>query len=257
MKRLGNYEIVRLIGEGGFGYTYEGRHIFLDKKACLKQNKKITPEDEELLLQEIRLLWDVHHHSLPAMRDFFKAPDGSHVLVMSFEEGKTLEDAVKKHKAIHPEDIAWVTQRTLQTLYYLHSRGIVHGDIKPGNIIVKPEEHNIVLIDYGLASFRPKSGTAPIGYTEIFVAPEIKQGKPPLPESDLYSLSLTMIYALGGDPIAQSLPDQVPQPMQEFCMDLIRYNPIDRPNWDKQDLVARLSDVREKAFGRKYSKKKE
>ena len=82
------------------------------------------------------------------------------------------------------------------------------------------------------------------------------EGKPPLPESDLYSLGLTLIYALGGDPISKIMPENVPKPLQEFLGDLVRYNAADRPNWDKQDLVARLSDVRQEAFGRKVSIKK-
>ena len=124
---LGNYEIVRQIAEGGFGRTYEARHRILGEKACVKQNLHVSKDDEKLLREEARLLWNIHHYLLPAMRDYFPAPDGSFIMVMSFVEGKTLEDAVKKHQAIHPEDVCWVTQRTLNALNYLHFEGIVHG----------------------------------------------------------------------------------------------------------------------------------
>lgn len=253
MTIIGNYELIRQIGEGGFGRTYEARHILLGEKACLKQNINITDKDAELLLQEAKLLWNVHHHSLPAMRDYFKISDGSFIMVMSFIEGKTLEDAVKKHKAIHPEDVSWISQRVLNALHYLHCTGIIHGDVKPNNIMVQPKVHNAILVDYGLSSIRPKAFSKPIGYTAVFAAPEIIEGKPPLPESDLYSLGLTMVYTLGGDPITKQIPDHVPKPLREFVQDLMQYNPLDRPSWDKQDLVARLSDVRQESFGRKHS----
>ncbi|MBI4918686.1 serine/threonine protein kinase [archaeon] len=252
--KIGNYEVIKQIGEGGFGRTYEAKHTLLEEKACLKQNINVTKEDAELLKNEAKLLWNVHHYSLPAMRDFFQLSDGSYVLAMSFVEGKTLDKIIKKHKAIDPEEVCWITQRLLNALHYLHNKGVVHGDVKPPNVIIQPSEHNAILVDYGLSSLLPTRKTKAIGYTPIFVAPEIEEGNPPLPESDLYSLGLTMLYALGGDPVAKTYPDHVPKKIQEFCNDLIRYNPIDRPHWGKQDLVAKLSDVRQEVFGRKSSK---
>ncbi len=252
MTCIGNYEVIRQIGEGGFGRTYEARHILLDEKACLKQNINLTTADAELLKNEAKLLWNVHHHSLPAMRDFFRASDDSYIMAMSFVEGKTLDKIIAKHKALHPEEVSWIAQRLLNALFYLHSKGIIHGDVKPPNVIVQPKEHNAILVDYGLASLRPTRNTSAVGYTQIFAAPEIIEGKPPIPESDLYSLGLTMIYAWGGDPIAKTHPEYVPKKLQEFCNQLVRYNPIDRPNW-KEDLVERLSDTRLEVFGRRKS----
>jgi serine/threonine protein kinase len=254
MATIGSYQVVRQIGEGGFAYTYEARHVLLDEKACLKQCINISVDDAALLRNEAKLLWNVHHYALPAMRDYFITPDGSHVMAMSFIEGKTLEAAVKKHTAIHPEDVCWMSQRLLNALHYLHSLGIVHGDVKPPNVIVQPQMHNAVLVDYGLASIRPKATTKPVGFTQLFAAPEILQGKPPLPESDLYSLGLTMLYAMGGDIVARVHAPSVPAQLQGFCNDLLRQDPLARPNWGTQDLVARLSDVRLELFGRRTTK---
>ena len=257
MTTVGNYNIVRQIGEGGFGRTYEARHLLRPKiKACLKQHINLTTEDIELLGKEADLLAEIHHHSLPTFRDYFQAEDNSYILAMSFIEGKTLEHSVKKHKAIDSEAVSWLTQRTLNALYYLHSKGIIHGDVKPNNIIVQPQIHNAVLVDYGLSSLRPRAGSSAIGYTAVFAAPEILEGKPPLPESDLYSLGLTMAYALGGDPLTKRIPDHVPAKLKEFYHDLMRYNPVDRPRWEKDDLVKRISDVRLEVFGRRHSSDK-
>ncbi|MCX6707976.1 MAG: serine/threonine-protein kinase, partial [Candidatus Woesearchaeota archaeon] len=183
---LGNYRIIRQIAEGGFGRVYEAEHLILGEKACIKQNITISPLDEELLKQEAKLLWKLNHHSLPSMKDFFKANDGSYIMVMNFVEGRNLEQIVRKKGPIHPEDVCWITQRLLNALHYLHFSGVVHSDVKPQNVIVQPDVHNAILVDYGLSSLRPNRHTQAKGYTEAFAAPEILIGKPPIPESDLY-----------------------------------------------------------------------
>lgn len=254
MTIIGNYELMRQLGEGGFGRTYESRHVILkDVKACLKQNINVTPADTELLMREAALMSRVNHYSLPSFRDFVKVGDGSYVLIMSFVEGRTLDKIVEKHKALHPEEVSWIAQRSLNALFYLHSTGIIHGDVKPPNLIVQHKEHNAVLVDYGLATFQPRANSKAVGYTAVFAAPEIIEGKPPLPQSDLYSLGLTIIYAWGGDPIAKTNPSYVPKPLQDFVADLVQYNPLERTSWEKEDLVKRLSDVRLEAFGRRHS----
>ena len=253
---IGDYEVIRQIGEGGFGRTYEARHVLNPNiKACLKQNINLSPADAKLLFHEAELMAKVSHYSLPAWRNLHRATDGSYVLVMEFIPGKTLDKIIEKHHALHPEEVSWITQRLLNALHYLHAKGIIHGDVKPSNVIIQPGEHNAVLVDYGLSSAQPTHTTKAVGYTPVFVAPEITQGKPPIPESDLYCLGLTMMYALGGDPIAKSMPEYVPAPLQEFYRTLTRYNPVERPNWEKQDLVARLSDIRLEVFGQRHSKK--
>ena len=61
---IGNYEVIKQIGEGGCARTYLARHVFLGEPACLKQNLEITKEEEEALLKEARVLWHIHHYSL-------------------------------------------------------------------------------------------------------------------------------------------------------------------------------------------------
>jgi len=255
-KTLGNYQIVREIAEGGFGVTYEARHLLLNERACLKQCLYVSPEDNEMLKNEAKLLWDIHHYSLPTLRDFFETSGGSSVLAMSYIEGPNLADIVEKQKSIDPEDVCWITQRLLNALHYLHFHGIVHCDVKPNNIIIKPEEHNAVLVDYGFASLRPRYKTQPEGYTEAFAAPELMALKPPLPQTDLYSLALTGIYALGGNPITKEYPDNTPKAIENYFNTFLNENPLHRASWEKNNLVKELSDVRMEVFGRRSSNKK-
>ena len=253
---IGNYEVIKQIGEGGCARTYLARHVFLGEPACLKQNLEITKEEEEALLKEARVLWHIHHYSLPTLRDYIKCDDGSFVLVMSFIKGKDLYKIIEEDfpEGIDPEHVCWMTQRLLNALHYLHFHGIIHGDVKPQNIIVKPEDHNAVLVDYGLASVRPRSRPPSPGCTPAFAAPEQLAGMPPIPETDLYGLGTTMIFALGGNIVGKIFPSHVHPLIKEFFDRLVLHDPMKRPK-TASELIKPLSDIREKVFGRRTSSK--
>jgi eukaryotic-like serine/threonine-protein kinase len=155
---------------------------------------------------------------------------------------------------IDPEHVCWMTQRLLNALHYLHFYGIIHGDVKPQNILIVPKEHNAVLVDYGLSTLKPKSRTKCIGCTEAFAAPEQIVGKPPIPETDIYGLGMTMLFTLGGNIKAGTYPASVPIELQEYFNKMIVRDPRKRPQ-SAEELVKPLSDLREKLFGRKSSGK--
>jgi len=256
MATIGNYDVIKQIGEGGFARTYLAKHTLLGEKACLKQNIDLSDEDKELLRREAKLLWRIHHHSLPTLRDYIELDDGSCVLIMTYIKGKDLYKIVTEDyvDGIDPEHICWMTQRLLNALHYLHFYGIIHGDVKPQNILIVPKEHNAVLVDYGLSTLKPKSKTKCYGCTEAFAAPEQLLGKPPIPETDIYGLGMTMMFALGGNIKSGTYPSSVPKPLQEFFNQMIRREPRKRPE-TAEELVRPLSQLREDLFGRRSSGK--
>src|SRR3989339_107182 len=193
MTIIGNYKLVKKIGEGGFAKTYLAEHLILKEKACVKQNIELDELDAELLLKEAKLLWHIHHYSLPTLRDFIRCDDGSFVMVMTFIEGKELFKIFAEDypDGIDPEHVSWMMQRLLNALGYLHFHGIIHGDVKPQNIIIQAD-HNAVLVDYGLSTIRPRRFTRCPGCTPAFAAPEQLVGRPPLPETDIYGLGVSM-----------------------------------------------------------------
>lgn len=257
--KIGNYKVVRKIAEGGFGRVYEGKHLLLGERVCIKHAINSSDFDTEMFIKEAKVIWDLRHHALPAVRDMVILNDGSCALVMSFIEGPTLfkvvEDYQAKRKTLDPENAAWIMGRVLDALRYLHLHGVIHGDVKPQNIIVQPEKHTAILVDFGLSKARPTSTTKVEGYTPMFAAPEtqMEPALPPVPESDLYSLGLTMIFALGGDPLKREVPAKVPAPLREFIESLIRYEVTARPTWEKTNLLEDLRQVRIKAFGREHT----
>ena len=243
------YKILKIIGEGGFGRTYLAEHAILKKKVVIKQSNFKGPVAQQIILNEASLLWDVNHWALPTVKDVLMSEDQDVLMVMSFIEGDELFDYVKTNGPVDAETACWITQRILSGLYYLHFAGIVHRDVKPANIIVNFTTHIATLVDFGLSKLKPDGTPDPSGYTPFFGAPEQIEGKAPLPESDIYSLGMTMLYILGGDIRSKSLPDTVPGLLKDFIYAMIREDPMKRPKSCKE-LNEELGDIRKRLFKR-------
>ena len=251
--QFGNYRFVEQIAEGGFGKTFKAEHIELGTPVCIKHSKKISPKAKRTLFEEAKTIWDLRHFGIPVVRDVIEMDDGSVAMVMSYISGPTISEIrYNKHykkDGIDPIHVAWIIDRLLNILKYLHFNGVVHGDIKPQNVIVQPRDHTIVLVDYGLSTVNPDENTKTKGYTKFFASPEQMNRKPPIPESDFYSLGMLMIYMLGGDVEKINVPAKTPSAMCEFIKSLIRIDPFARPTWQKEDLCSTISDVRTRDFG--------
>lgn len=256
---IGEFRVLKEIAEGGFGKTYKGEHVLVGEPVCIKHCSRISPQDEAVLIEEARAAWDLRHHALPAMRNLLRLDDDSVALVMSYIPGPTLAQIVEKNGRMNPEHVAWITQRLLNALQYMHFHGVVHGDLKPQNVIIQPQEHHAVLVDFGLAMVKPDGKTGAKGYTDYFAPPEQVRGRPILPESDLYSLGMTMLYALGGNVAhvaKKQVPDSTPDPLCQFIQRLIVTDVLARPRWDKEDLYDSFTTVRKQSFGRSFSNMK-
>ncbi len=257
---VGNYRILEPIAEGSIGETYKGEHVLLHEPVCVKHCSRISPVAEAILIDEAKAVWDLRHYALPAMRDFLRLEDGTVALVMSYVPGPTLAQIIEKNGKLDPDHVAWIAERILNALKYLHYQGVVHGDLKPQNIIVQPKQHMAVLVDFGLAMKNSTKSSRSRGYTEYFAPPEQQaRGVPLLPETDLYSLGTTMLYALSGklDRVkARQIPAGVPDQLEDFIRELLRVEVLERPNWLKQDLCETIEKVRELSFGSKHSNMK-
>jgi len=250
---VGAYRILEQIAEGGFGKTYKGEHVSLGTPVCIKHASNISPQDEEILMGEAKSIWDLRHFAIPAIRDILKLDDGSLALVMSYIPGPTLEQIIEKNGGLDAEHVCWITERCLNALMYLHYHATVHGDVKPQNIIIQPSSHTVVLVDYGLSVVRPNSSSKSLGYTPHFAPPEQIKGMPLLPESDYYSLGMTMVYALGGDVGSRDVPKRTPDLVCEFIKKLIVYDVLARPRWNEESLMEELQNIRQQTFKRTCS----
>lgn len=253
---IGNYRILEEIAEGGFGTTYKAEHVIAGELVCVKHCSRVSSQSEAILIEEARAVWDLRHYALPTMRDMIRLDDGSIALVMSYIPGMTLTQIVEQVGAMDAEDVAWIAERVLNGLAYLHFHGVIHGDIKPQNIIIQPDKHMAVLVDFGLSLEKPTATSKSKGYTDYFAPHEEIAGLPLIPESDLYSLGMTMIYALTADidrVKAKQIPTKVPDELASFIAKLIRHDVLNRPNWHKEDLCGQIKEIRRSAFGRANS----
>lgn len=169
----GIYELGREIGAGGGGVVYLGRHIRLDKQVVLKADKRKLSAGEEKLRNEVDLLKGLSHTYIPQVYDFVQAKDTVYT-VMDYVEGESLDKLLKRGQTIPQRMvIKWACQ-LLEALSYLHSQkphGILHGDIKPANIMLRPDG-NICLIDFNIALALGEEGAVRVGYSRGYASPE-------------------------------------------------------------------------------------
>lgn len=167
------YEIHRQIGAGGGGIVYLGRHLRLEKPIVLKADKRTLSTKAESLRREVDMLKGLSHTYIPQVYDFVQE-DGVVYTVMDFIEGESLDKYLKRGELFsQPEIIRWACQ-LLEALLYLHGRppyGILHGDIKPANIMLRPGG-DICLIDYNIALALGEGGAVKAGLSRGYASPE-------------------------------------------------------------------------------------
>ena len=148
----GIYELHKQIGSGGGGIVYLGRHLRLEKEVVLKADKRRLSTRPEMLRREVDMLKGLSHMYIPQVYDFVQE-NGVVYTVMDFIGGESLDKMLERGEIpSQPQVIRWACQ-LLEALSYLHSRppyGILHGDIKPANIMLRPSG-DICLIDYNIA----------------------------------------------------------------------------------------------------------
>lgn len=150
------YEIESKIGSGGGGNVYLARHLRLNKKVVLKEDKRKITVRPELLRREVDVLKDLSHSYIPQVYDFFVENEKVYT-VMEFIEGESLDNPLKrKERFSQPQVIKWAKQ-ILEALCYLHSpthgqppHGYVHSDIKPANLM-RTKYNDVCLIDFNIA----------------------------------------------------------------------------------------------------------
>lgn len=169
----GLYEIERKIGSGGGGIVYLGRHIRLKKQVVLKADRRKLSTDTEALRREVDLLKRLSHTYIPQVYDFVQE-DGVVYTVMDYIEGESLDKLLGRGQIpSQPQVIRWARQ-LLEALCYLHGQppyGILHGDIKPANIMLRPNG-DVCLIDFNIALALGEEGAVNVGYSRGYASPE-------------------------------------------------------------------------------------
>jgi len=202
---LGPYRILDAIGHGGMGYVFKGEHVLLGRIEAIKvlPKSQMDPRSIEAFCREIRSQAQLDHPNLVRL-SFADREGETYFLVTEFVPGSDLRRLVRHHGPLSERQAALVISQAAEALAYAHERGLVHRDVKPGNLLVTPEGRT-KLTDLGLASFSsdasPASETGPrhIVGTPDFIAPEaITSPGDVRRSSDIYSLGCTLYYAVTG-----------------------------------------------------------
>lgn len=206
----GRYQIIRLLGQGGFGAVYQAHDLTLNRPCALKENLETSEEIMRQFNREAQILANLSHPSLPRVTDFFTIPGQGQYLVMDYVEGEDLQDMLDRTSRPLPESqaLGWIGQ-VCDALTYLHQHQppIIHRDIKPGNIRITPRGQ-AMLVDFGIAKLYDSQTHTTAGaraFTPGYSPPE-QYGKGPTDErSDIYALGATLYTLLTN----QTPPDSV------------------------------------------------
>jgi serine/threonine-protein kinase len=205
------YRIIKHLGSGGFGDTFLAEDTHLpSKRICVVKKLKPIVENpsvyqlvKERFEREAVILEDLGNHpQIPALYAYFEE-NGSFYLVQEYIEGETLTTFVKNN-GIQTETFAKnILIQTLEILEFIQTKGIIHRDIKPDNILINHTNQKPILIDFGAVKETMRtqvisgssSGTSIVIGTPGYMPPEQSVGRPTF-SSDLYALGLTIIYLL-------------------------------------------------------------
>jgi len=212
---LGAYRILDAIGQGGMGWVFKGEHKLLGRIEAIKvlPRNQSNPSSIVNFRREIRAQALLDHPHL--VRLTYADTDGdTYFLVTEFVPGSDLRRLVREHGPVSSKQAALIVSQAAEALSYAHAQGLIHRDVKPGNLLITPEGKT-KLADLGLAYFssentsssengRETSSVSPpkpkhIVGTADYLAPEIivTPGEV-LPISDIYSLGCTLYYAVTG-----------------------------------------------------------
>ena len=195
----GRYRIVRLLGRGGMSEVWLAEDERLGRQVALKflQGGADLTGDFE---RETGILSGLRHPNIVTVYDAGE-DDGRRYLVMECVEGVSLRDRLIADGPLAPAEAARIGAGVAAALTYAHARGVLHNDVKPENILLE-EGGGVRLTDFGAATVTGATldpeGAAQVMGTIAYVAPEVLQGAPPAPASDVYALSTTLFEALAG-----------------------------------------------------------
>jgi len=200
-QRLGDYEILSLLGAGGMGRVYRVRNAISNRIEAMKillPDLASMPELAARFTAEIRTLASFDHPNIAQLRTAFQY-ENQLIMIMEFVEGVTLENRARKAALPIPEALDYTSQ-VLGALSYAHGRGVIHRDLKPANIMVTA--HGVVkLMDFGIAKSKDELQHTRPGTTMgsiYYMSPEQVTGGAVDARSDIYSMGVTLYELLTG-----------------------------------------------------------
>ncbi|MBF8185608.1 serine/threonine protein kinase [Nonomuraea sp. K274] len=269
MRLRNRYLLVSRIATGGMGEVWRARDELLGREVAVKILRShiyADPTFRERFRNEARITAALADPGVAQIFDYGEQSDLAY-LVMELVHGEPLSTILARNGALGPEVALDVLHQTAKALHAAHSAGIIHRDIKPGNLLVTPEG-TIKVTDFGIAralEAAPVTQTGTVLGTAQYVSPEQAQGFPLTPSTDLYSLGVVAYECLAGrtpfrgdTQVAIALQHlnepppplgvDVPAPVRELVLGLLAKEPEQRPG-SALELADRAYVLRESLAG--------
>jgi serine/threonine-protein kinase len=198
---VGDYQIIGVLGAGGMGRVYKVKNLISDRVDAMKvllPDLANEPDLADRFVREIKVLASLNHPNIAGLRTAFRM-ENQLLMIMEFVQGTTLEDKLKSGPLPVPDAIEYASQ-VLSAVGYAHSQGVIHRDIKPGNMMLTPE--NVVkLMDFGIAKSKTDRKLTMTGTTMgslYYMPPEQVQGLALDSRSDIYSFGVSLYEMVTG-----------------------------------------------------------
>ncbi len=225
------YKIVRVLGEGGMGVVFEGRHEFTRRAVAVKLLHPHLSKNEAMVrrfLREARAAASIKHRNVVDVLDMGREEGGQVYLVLEFLTGEALSERLHREVLLEPDAAAAILLPIMSALRGAHARGIVHRDIKPANIFIARDEETgdevPKLLDFGIAKIDGGASATCTGQalgTPSYMAPEQATNASVVDaRADIWSLGVLWFEALTG-----RLPYEADTVMQMLAM-LISTDPL-------------------------------
>ena len=202
--RLGSYRIVKRIGGGGMGDVYQAYEESLDRHVAIKVLPPELARHEDFVRRfraEAAAVAKLVHPNVVQIHSIGEE-SGHHYFAMQFVSGESLADMLKRRGRLPLEETLAIVEQCLAGLKAAHDRGLIHRDVKPGNILLDHESHRPLLADFGLVkgigNGSSLTATGIIMGTVDYIPPEQARGQPIDGRADLYSLGVLMYQMLSG-----------------------------------------------------------
>lgn len=222
-RRLGQYMLLEKIGEGGMGVVYRAEHEMLRRPTAIKVLPPASAGEQSLkrFEREAQLTARLTSPHTVSVYDYGRTLEGAFYYVMEYLDGLDLERLVREAGPLPPGRVVYILRQVCEALAEAHGVGLVHRDIKPGNILLSEVgglQDFAKVVDFGLVKDLTSSGDARLTRENIvagtpqYLAPEtIRDGSSSDPRSDLYALGAVAYYLLTATPLFAGRPMEVIQ----------------------------------------------
>jgi serine/threonine protein kinase len=235
----GNYQIQSLLGTGGMGVVYKARHGLMDRIVAIKMLQAQLVSDSLSVArfhQESKAASRINHPNVITIHDFGISAQGLPYIVMDYLNGEPLSDAIRESGQISVDRTLKIAMQTCDALAQAHKQGVVHRDLKPGNIVLttfNEDKDYVKVVDFGVAKLMNQDGqrltqAGEVCGSPVYMSPEQCMGQELDARSDIYSMGIVLYETLTGKlPI---LGKTMVDTMSKHCSEMPPSFKVSRPD---------------------------